>query len=193
MFDSQFVKAICLGFAGLALFVGTAFGQPKAIGNDFRFTSSPPPISLSWQLATPAGEHVDLIINGIQPSPGGQPFAYIVNAENASQYGVDFPAWTNAVNDPAYSRSIMTFAGVIQELPLERNSPIQLDDIRVFIDQYRWPVPGGFSPNVYIKALAIDFPVVPEPSTTTLITVLAISLSIRPTNRFRRYTNRSRR
>jgi hypothetical protein len=181
-------------FFCFALFAGNVFAQQKFIRSDFEFTASAPPVSLLWQLATPSGEHVDLAIDGIQPSPGGQEFAYIIGSENAAQYGVDFPAWANAVNDTDYSRSIMTFAGITKEQPVVRNFPnIALDDLRIFIGNYRWPVPAGTSAVVQIGAAAVDFPVVPEPCTPLLVVALGfISLSIRPTSRFRQYTNRPR-
>jgi hypothetical protein len=152
----------------VALVPALAHAQPKFIRSDFEFTAVAPPVSLSWQLATPGGEHVDLSITGIAPAAGSQ-LAYIITPENAAQYSVDFSAWSLAVNDPAYSRSIMTWAGVTKESPVVHRFPhLELDDLRVFVDDYWWPVPGGNNPAIYVTAFASDNPVVPEPASWML-------------------------
>jgi hypothetical protein len=173
---------LVLCFVLVAMLSGSACAQLKFISSGFEFTSVAPPVSVTWQLATPAGEHVDLMISNIQPI--GFEIAHIVTPENASQYGVDFAAWSLAVNDPNYSRSIMTWAGATQEKPVVRNFPhIELDDLRVFITDYKWPVPGGNSAALFITAFASDNPVVPEPGTCILALTSITWLSSRRCNR----------
>ena len=177
-------SAVCWMLA--TMMAGSAYAQPKFIFSSFDYSNVPPPVSLSWQLATPAGEHVDVTITGIEPAAGA-PLTYIITAENAAQFGVDFPAWSIAVNDPNFSRSIMTWAGVTQEKPVVRNFPqIQLDDIRIFVNSYHWPVPGPGFPDVHIQAYAFDAPIVPEPATSFLALLPITWLSIRRCSRSRR-------
>lgn len=173
-------KRAFLSLVVTLMLTGVVRAQPKFVRSDFEFTAVAPPVSLSWQLATPGGEHVDLAIAGIEPA-AGSPLIYIITPANASQFGVDFPAWSLAVNDPTYSRSIMTWAGVTKEQPVVRNFPlIELDDLRVFVNDYRWPDMGGGLPFVNINAFAFDAPIVPEPASWLLALAATIWLSIRP-------------
>jgi hypothetical protein len=168
------------------MMAGSASAQPKSIVSNFQYDNVAPPVSLTWQLATPSGEYVDLSITGIEPAAGSQR-AYIITPENAAQFGVDFPAWSVAVNDPTFSRSIMTWAGVTQEQSVVRNFPlIELDDIRIFVDNYQWPIIAPGLPAVDIRAFAFDFPIVPEPATCLLALISVTWLSIRRYSRSRR-------
>jgi hypothetical protein len=191
MLSCHQVKAPVL-FLLASLITRSVLAQPIFIGSFFEYDAVPPPVSLTWQLATPTGDHVDLTITGIQPAAGSER-AYMITPANAAEFGVDFPAWSLAVNDPNYSRSIMTWAGLTKEQPVVRNfEHIELDDIRIFVDDYWWPVPGGNSPTVYIEAFAADFPLIPEPASWLLALLLITLLSIHPTSRCPQCTRLSR-
>jgi hypothetical protein len=192
MLNFRLAKLTACFYLILLLSGGFVSAQPKFIISNFQFSSVAPPASLSWQLATPGGEHVDVAITGIQPAAGTQ-LAYIITPENAAEFGVDFSAWSLAVNDPNFSRSIMTWTGVTQEKPVVRNFPqIELDDIRIFVNSYFWPDTGGGLPLVDIRAFASDNPIIPEPG-TWLLAILSITwLSIHRNSRSRRCSCRCR-
>jgi hypothetical protein len=129
---------------------------------------------LSWQLATNDGKHVDLVINGFFPDVFQPPTQIFITMENASQYGVDFAAWEMAVNDPAYTRSFVTFNGMTQESePYRTGGFIDLDRFLVSIDH---PLPGtmGF---IYPVIFASEAVVVPEPLALAVLTIAALHLS----------------
>jgi hypothetical protein len=82
----------------------------------------------------------------------------------------------------------LTFGGVTQEAPvLRRGTDLELDDLRFFIANYRWPFPIGSSPFVTVTAFALDAPVVPEPSALVMAAIAILALPIRPRSRFREY------
>jgi hypothetical protein len=140
----------------------------------FDFPQVPPPLSVTWQLATVSGESVSATWSGIQPSPTNQ---LSITPENASAFGVDFDAWSQAVIDPAFTQSTVTANGVSQFGPVLTFGDVRRLDVIFFnVSQFRWPVQPGL-PNFTVSVAAGEFEIVPEPPTSLLMTCsLAILL-----------------
>ena len=162
-------------FIVLLLATNTAFaGSSHFVANVFEYRPVPPvPAGLSWKLATADGAFVDFTIESISHQHFQR--AYLVTPENAAQYGVDFDAWRAAVVNPAYTRNIVTFAGITQEQPyLNGYIPFELDRLQMFVSDFH-----PFNSAAYIQVGLLDSLPVPEPSSTVLILAFALLL-IRP-------------
>jgi hypothetical protein len=166
-----------------------AIGQDKYVESQVSFLTIPPPATLKWQLATASGEDVVATIENIPAQTfGGGQIHYDITPENAPEFGVDFAAWQIAVNDPAYNRSIITFGDMTQEAPVVRTgTDLELDYLRIFLDNYRWPVPTGSSTSLTVTVFATDAAVVPEPHSLFMAAIAILALPIRPRSRFREY------
>jgi hypothetical protein len=128
----------------------------------FDYPQVPPPLSVTWQLATVSGESVSVIWSSIQPSPTNQ---LSITLENAAAFGVDFAAWSQAVIDPAFTQSTVTANGISQFGPVLKFGDLQRLDVIFFnVTQFRWPVQPGL-PNFTVSVAAGEFEIVPEPPT----------------------------
>ena len=102
--------------------LGTAGPSTAATINSgfpLTFPETVPPTTVTWELATAGDQRVGLTITGV-PEAGGTNQYYIYEAD-AALYGLDWNAFEAAANDPAYTRSILTFGGVAMESPLNRD------------------------------------------------------------------------
>jgi hypothetical protein len=175
MFEARIAKRLILSFVFVPVVTVQAWAQVDFLQSagpppppPFQFDIVQPPWSLTWQLATNDGRHVDLAINNIMPT-GNQIFVKITPA-NATQYGVDFGAWALAVNDVDYTRSLISLNGVTQErAPFRTGGFIDLDHIAVIID-HPWPLAMG---SIFPTAIASEAIVIPEATTLALFAIAA--------------------
>jgi hypothetical protein len=131
------------------------------------FNHVPPPATASWRLAKDNGQYVEFRVQDIPTNTGFE--NYIVTPDTASQFGVDFAAWQLAVNDPAYTRSILMFSGQTQEELVTRDfDHLKLDRLRITVNDYYWPDDRGIE-FMTLDALAIQDRIGPEPSTSLLV------------------------
>jgi hypothetical protein len=123
------VKVISL--YGLLFALASAASAAGSIrSGPIQFPQIPPPLSVTWQLATVEGQFVSATWSGFEPPlPISQ---RSVTAENAAAFGIDFNAWAQAVVDPAFTRSIVIANGIRQEGPLERFGEVQKLDLLHF-------------------------------------------------------------
>jgi hypothetical protein len=150
-----------------------------------------PPASLIWEVAAHDGRSVTL---EMVASGGGQ-IAWLppvvcdcppygtngINAGNAPAYKMDWAAWSAALADPAFSRSIIHFAGQRQEQPLARlgdfSDPFALDAVVFFVQEYHWPPLGPGPPSNFSAAfIAGERVIVPEPATLVMACTIALHL-----------------
>lgn len=165
--------------SGAILFVtliGVVSSQAVAVGKMqsgfFRFSQTPPPLSMTWEIATAEGNRINATFSDVQPFRTNQLF---ITSTNASSLGVNFDAWLQALNDPAYTRSIITANGVSQEAPLVRlvDHLNRLDHILLEVRDYvGFPQPGLQQFLAFGEAVELD--VVPEPISLTLVSFCSI-------------------
>jgi hypothetical protein len=177
MFPRHPASSVALCVVSVLFATASAIAQPsQSITTVHRFEPPPPapPTSVSWRLATAEGEHVELAFSGIAPSISGQ-IQYVVTQDDP--LGVDFQAWRAAASNPSYTRSIMTFGSVTNELPFSNPfNEFELDRITLFILAYN-AVPDN-PPNpttVFIQAGLNDVLPVPEPPTWLLFMLALIA------------------
>jgi hypothetical protein len=162
----------------IGIYLVLAFIQAEtacAVGNIqsgfIEFDQVPPPLSVTWQLATATGESVSATWSGLQPSNVQQ---LTITEENAAEFGVDFSAWAQAVVNPTYNRSIVTANGVSHEGQLLRFGDVQtLDSISFLVDDYFWPPRIG-SPQFGVNILAVEQEIVPEPTTWVFMVCIGL-------------------
>jgi hypothetical protein len=157
-----------------------------------------PPASLIWEVATHDGRSVTLEM----VARGGGRIAWLppvecdcppygtngINAGNAPAYKMDWAAWSAALADPAFSRSIIHFAGQRHEQPLMRigdfSAGFTLGAVLFFVDDYHWPPLGPGPPSNFSAGfIAGERVIVPEPATLVMACTIALHLFARRTSR----------
>lgn len=167
------VFALCVIFVACTLTFATRAEAQFISSGAFQFPQTEPPASLSWTIATNDGQSLTAMVDGIIPPLSIGQFS--ITELNAASYGVDFAAWEAALNNPAFTRSIVGWDGATQEGPIIRNGieQIDLDRIRLEVDSY-------FGPESTVRSLtasarAIPVVIIPEPSSGLLIVCAAIT------------------
>jgi hypothetical protein len=160
------VFVVLIGTAGPAMAARIWSGFPLS------FPPPPevvPPATVSWELATAGDQRVGLTITGV---PIALPqIQYHIEEANAASYGFDWNAFVAAANDPAYTRSILTFSGVAKESPLIRDfefGKFVPEFVNVIVYDYWYPYDAfGFVMFPDLQAFSIGY-IIPEPNTLLL-------------------------
>jgi hypothetical protein len=157
---------LCFVFVGL-LSMPLRAQRSMSLADSAEFDHVAPPATASWRLATDDGRFVEFAVQDIPANVGFS--NYIVTPDNAAEFGVDFAAWQLAVNDLAYTRSILTFSGQTQEEQVMRTfDHLTLDRLRITVRSYYWPDDRGV-PHLTLGGRAIQEAIVPEASTWLLL------------------------
>lgn len=157
---------------------GTAYGEQYPYFASYAFPATTfSPTDIKWELRTATDDAVSWTWAAKPVSvPPNRPYQqYQVMEPTAAGRGVDWAAWETAVLDPAYNRSLVTFAGVTQELPwpdplFPREPRYQSLDSLSFIlaDWHNNPTAQGAQPvNIVVRAYSKLQ--VPEPATWLLL------------------------
>jgi hypothetical protein len=140
----------------------------------FEQPTTPPPQPVSWTLATRDGRTVTASTQLVGLS-GGSSMNRDIYPHNAGSI-LNWDAWANAIYDPAYTRSIVSFAGVTQESPLTRYDywrDLPLDRINLTLDGYYWPtdLARKVGAKVSVRNTVYVLQPIPEPATLLLLLV----------------------
>ena len=172
-----------LGFAAFAFVAATASAQVTHTihGDPMYFGETVPPATFKWELGTAANQRVTgALITGIPGGAFSRMRQWGVRESTAAMFGVDWLAFQVAANDPAFTRSILTFGGVEKESPLVRSftpANFRLDSIGVNIDGYVYPANVlGFTLLPFVNAGAAMAPNVPEPASWVLVALCFLVL-----------------
>jgi hypothetical protein len=156
---------LCFVFVGL-LSMPLRAQRSMSLADSAEFDQVAPPATASWRLATDDGRFVEFAVQDIPANLNI--LNYNVTVENAAEFGVDFAAWQLAVNDPAYTRSILTFSGQTQEEQVMRTfDHLTLDRLRINVNNYYWPDRGV--EKMTLGGRAIQEAIIPEPSAWLLL------------------------
>lgn len=152
-----------------------AVAGPIWMATAHEFPNAPSPQNFVWQLRTASDETVSWEFQLTGPSPGiqvrplGNDTGEYPNAVTPAVGGLDWDAWVAAILNPAFNRSLMTFAGVTTEMQWPGvRVPMVVDRIQVL--NVNWPYGTTNNPRAaaVFQGAAVDEPIIPEPSAFVL-------------------------